>query len=374
MRQISDEDLLIFTTPGRELRMRVDVFRGTERVSEDLAPDGFTPSDFTVSWDLDGEIKQVADVDITYTDDFGRSLKPDDFQALFGPWGNDLQVSLEAHIGSQVASIPVGVLMIVKVPTATDGTGIYWLQGRRIVTGSVLTVTAHSQDERIARWGFGQATLKPTKSTCWDEIVRLTEMPVLRNVTDTGVPTLEYDRAQGDRLKQVQALFSALGGVGVVDEQGAWKCIPDEISTPVGTLNATVMDAPYSVDSEGVYNQVIGVFEDADRNPIVVPPASITEGPLAVDGAYGVYSRFYASEFVQTAAAARSALAKILKQVSRPTFERQFTALLDPRVEIGDTWTAVMPEGESVTGLITALKWQGDTMTGTLRFQEDIYA
>lgn len=374
MRTLTEQELLVFTSPGRELRLRVDVLRDGERISQQLEAEGFTPSGFEVSWDLDGEVKQVASVEIVYSHLYGESILPRDFESMLGPWGNDLDLTLEARLGSQIATLPVGQLVITSVPEATDATGKYQLQGRRIVTGSVVTVVGKSQDERIRRWGFGQATLKPAKSTCWDELVRLTGLSVARNVPDKATPSLEYERAQGDRLKQVQAIAAHLGGVAVVDAYGTLTVVTDVAGDPVGRIEGTVLEAPFRVDSNGVYNEIIGNFEDGDRNPIVVAPAQITDGPLSVNGPYGVYSRFYASEFVQTRAAAESALQKILQQVSKPSFEQQFKAVLDPRVEIGDTWTVVTPDGQEVTGLVTELKWRGDTMEGTVRFQEDVYA
>lgn len=369
MRQISDADLTIITSPAAALRYRVDVMRGAERVLTDL-----TASSPVISWDLDGEIKQLADLDIVYSDDLAGSLVPRDFQALIGPWGNELTVSAEWSIDEQRATVPVGQLLVESIPSATDDSGLYRLHGRELVLGSVVSVRAVSLDERIARRGFGAERLAPVASTCWDELARLTGMKVARNVPDRPAPKLEYERAQRDRLRQAHALATRLGGTLVVDADGVLTVVPDVVGEPVGEIAATrVIDAPYSVSSEGIYNEVVGNYEDDDRNPISVPPARITAGPLAVTGPYGVYTRYHASEFVTTRAAAVSAQRSILEQVSRPSFDRTFTALLDPRVEIGDTWTVLARDG-AVTGLVTRLEWGAGTMTGTIRHQEDIRA
>lgn len=369
MRTLSEAGLLVATSPGRSARLRVDVMRGADRVLDGIMDGGLTGVAPRLSWDLDGEIKQVADFEVVYASDFGDSLTPRAFQSALGPWGNDVQLSMEFSLGSQMVTVPVGRLMIDKNPSATDGTGIYRLMGRDIVIGSHVTVSAKSLDERVARAGFGAEKLAPVEATCWGEIARLTGMKVARNVPDVASPGLEYERSQRDRLKQVQALGRALGGAVVVDATGTLRVVPTEILTPVGVLDATPIEAPYEVDSEGVYNEVVGNFEDADRNPIVVPPAQITVGPLAVDGPYGRYTRYYASPFVTTGDAAVSAIAKLLADVSRPTFERKFGMLLDPRVEIGDTWTIA-----GTTGLVTALEWRDDQMTVTLQYRGDVRA
>ena len=77
---------------------------------------------------------------------------------------------------------------------------------------------------------------------------------------------------------------------------------------------------------------------------------------------------------MKTETAARSALEKILEQVSRPKFERDFELHLDPRVEIGDTWTVNTGTGETVTGLVTTIQWTPPTMQVTLRITGDVYA
>lgn len=369
MRTLSDRDLLIFQSPGVELRLRVDVLHGAERVLADQA--GVDP---VVSWDLTGEVKQVADLGIVYTDDQGGSILPKDFAAKVGPWGTDLQISLEAELNGQRVLAPAGLLMVESIPEAYDSDG-WRVQGRTFNLGTTLVLKAKGLDERVARRGFGAERLAPPSgATCWGEIARLTGMKIARNVPDVAAPTLEYERAQRDRLKQVHALASRLGGVLVPDADGVLTLVPDTIGAPVGTISGTVVDAPYSLDSEGVYNEVIGNFEDPDRNPINVAPARVTSGPLAVTGPYGVYTRYYASEFVTNQAAAVSALAKILAQVSTPSFDRQVTTLIDPRVEIGDTWTITTPQGD-VTGLVTSVQWdlRERTMQLIIRHQESVY-
>ena len=62
----------------------------------------------------------------------------------------------------------------------------------------------------------------------------------------------------GGRLAATQALFGILGGVGVIDPTGAWTCVPDNWGPTVATLdvgpNGTVLDVPYSIDTDGVAN------------------------------------------------------------------------------------------------------------------------
>lgn len=370
MRQLTESQLEIALSPGARMRIRVDVVRDGERLLEDL-----TATDPEVSWDLDGQRKQLARFSIVYASTFGETITPRQAMDALSPFGSEAELSLEISLGEHLVLVPVGRLPIESIPDARDATGVT-INGTDLSLGSVVDINAEDLTIRIERWGFGKETLKPpTGASCWDEIERLTRMLVARNVTDAPAPALEYVRQQGDRLTQVQALADRLGGVLVPDAYGILTVVTDLETTPAGIIAGTPLAAPYALTSDGVYNEVVGNFEaDGDRRPIVVPPAQITTGPLRVDGPYGHYTRYYSNDAVTTEAAARAALKKILAQVSRPKLEREFELRLDPRVEIGDTWTIDTGTGETVTGVVTKIAWTPPTMQLTLRITGDIYA
>lgn len=371
MRTLSEQDLLVVTSPGKKLRIRADFFLDGERVLEDA-----TAVDPSISWDLDGSLKQVSTFGIVIPSLEGESSAPKDFAARIGPWGTEVMLSLEKTLGENTVTVPVGTLRVKSIPEANEAPG-FKVFGRTLTVGTQLQIEAVDPLLNIERRGFAAEKLSPQRTHCWDEIARLTGMKVARNVPDQTVPALEYERSQGNRLVQVQALAEKLGGVIVPDADGILTLVPDEAGVSLGEIAGTPARAPYSVHSEGVYNEVVGNFEadiDGERVPIVVAPARIIEGPLRVDGPYGVYTRYYASELVTTAVAARSALDKILNQVSKPAFERPFSMPIDPRVEIGDTWTVTVSDGEKVTGVVTAVRWSDAGMDVTLRYRESVYA
>lgn len=371
MRTLSDLDFTTAMSPARTVNLRVDAFLGAERVLERLyadipGPDGRgTP--WSVSWALAGDNRIIADLALVYSDDLGGSLLPRDFQDRLTPFGTTLQLALEVSTGSQTVTIPAGEVRVDDIPNAYDA-GRYFLNGEPFTLGSYLVVGASDMLSMVRDAGITDARLAPVASTCWDEIARLTGMKVTRNVPDKPVPAIEYERAQGGRLDAVDRLADHLGGVIMTDPTGALTIVAEGERQPLWLLDQSVtLDLPVSVSAERVYNEVCGNFSDAQGNPIVVPPARITTGPLAVDGPFGRRTRYYASEFVQTVDAARSAVQRILDLESRPTFSRKFTALLDPRVELGDTGT-IAYQGEEVTGVVEALEWRADgTMTGSLR-------
>lgn len=371
MRALSEQDLLVVSSPGRKVRVRADFFLDGERVLEDA-----TAVEPNISWDLDGNLKQVSEFGIVIPSLEGESAAPKDFAAKIGPWGTEVMLSLEAKLGESTVTIPVGTLRVESIPEALDAAG-FKMFGSTLTVGTQLQVKASDQFLKIERHGFGAEKLAPVRTHCWDEIARLTGMKVARNVPDATVPALEYERSQGNRLVQVQALGERLGGVIVPDADGVLTLVPDEAEESLGVIKGKPARAPYAVHSENVYNEVVGNFErdvNGERVPLVVAPARITEGPLRVGGPYGTYTRYYASELVTNAEAAESALAKILAQVSKPSFERSFSMPIDPRVEIGDTWTVQVADGEQITGLVTAVQWDTTGMSVMLRYREDVYA
>lgn len=372
MRLLSDTELTAAMSPGRDLRLRVDAFLGADRVLERLYADapgeGGRGVPWSVSWSLAGENRLIATVALHYADDHGGSLLPRDFRSRLTPFGTTLHLALEVRAGAQTVTIPAGEVRVDDIPTAYDA-GRYFLNGRAFTLGSYLVVGGSDMLSAVRDAGFTDARLAPQASTCWDEIARLTGMKVTRNVSDRPVPGgMEYERAQGGRLDAIDRLADHLGGVIMTDPTGALTIVSAEETDPLWTLDQRVtLTAPVSVSADGVYNEVCGNFSTEAGDPIIVPPAQIVDGPLRVNGPFGRRTRYYASEFVQTRAAAESAVAKILAQESRPTFARDFTALLDPRVELGDTGT-IVHDGEHITGVVEALEWHADgTMSGTLR-------
>ncbi|WP_223690138.1 hypothetical protein [Leifsonia poae] len=98
----------------------------------------------------------------------------------------------------------------------------------------------------------------------------------------------------------------------------------------------TVVDIGYEVDTDTVYNCVVGTFEDADRNPIY-SVAEETVGPLATSGYYEENTRYYSSPLVTTQAGADSAVRAILTQsIGGQTYEVPISCIANPVIESGD--------------------------------------
>ena len=331
-------------------RLIVDVFHGSERVQQNLD---------LLSWSLDGdlgaEVKHGGRGTVVYQSEAGESLVPEGAEGVLSPFRARLFLLLEVSAGSFSETVELGWFRVKSVPYARDHFAD--VLGVRTVVASVVDVTFESLDLDIKRRGFRSEEQPPSLTSCWDEIRRITNMPVVESVPDAAIPAaFVYEATQGGRLKGLQALAGVLGGRAVIDTSGAVTVVPDALGAVVGSLvvgpDGTVMDVPYAVETEGVYNCVVGNFEDANRNPIYAV-AEVTVGPLATDGDFGEYTRYYASDLVKTQAQANAAVAKIRDQaIAGQQFEVPIQCILNPLFELGDVLD-VQGHTRPITGRVT---------------------
>lgn len=344
------ENLAQVLTGSFSTRLIADVFYGAERTFADL-PVG----SWELRWDSEARIKSGGSLTVEYTSDVADSLSPTEFADVLAPFGQELNLLMEVSAGEFRETVQLGHYRITAVPDARDE--YMRLLGRTLTVGSRVTLTLMDRMTGVDRAGFRSEEAPPSLVSCWAEIQRLTGMQVLRSVADKAIPTsVVYLAEQGGRLKAVQELAGILGGVAYVTPDGAVSVMPDEVGAAVGALtlgeSGTILDVAHSMESDGVYNEVVGNFEDDDRNPIYAT-AAIIDGPLAIDGPFGPYTRYYSSPYVKTQMAAQSAVDAILSQVSSTqTYRVPVQCLINPLIEDGDVVTVERAEGGVLTGRV----------------------
>ena len=354
MRVVS-ENLPAVLADDFSTRLIVDAFYGPDRTMPDLPQSGWE-----LRWDSEAAIKSGGKLTITYTPEVAESLTPTQFADVLAPFGQELNLLLEISASDFVETVQLGHYRIVAVPDARDVHAEF--MGDTIAVGSTVELTLQSREVAVQRAGFRSEQSPPSLASCWAEIQRLTGMQVVRSVPDAPIPNdVVYLAEQGGRLKAVQALAGVLGGVAYVTPDGAVSIIPNEPGDVVLELvlgeHGTILDVAHSMESEGVYNEVVGNFQTEDRTPIY-SVASITDGPLSVDGPYGHYTRYYSSPFVKTQAQADSAVAAILTQVSSTqSYRVPLRCILDPRVEDGDMVSVQRPGGRLLVGRVVNHKF-----------------
>ncbi|TFD27528.1 hypothetical protein [Cryobacterium cryoconiti] len=315
-------------------RLIADVFHGSERVLQDVD---------LLSWSLDGdlgaEVKMGGSGTVAHQSVHGESLTPEGAEGILSPFRARLFLLMEVTVGGFSETVQLGWFKVTGAPYAQDHFAT--VNGERVVIASVVDLVFESLDVNLKRRGFRSEEQPPSLASCWAEIRRITNMPVVESVPDKPIPAaIVYEATRGGRLKGVQALAGVLGGSGVINPAGAVVVVPDVAGDPVGSLligmNGTVTDVPYAVETETVYNCVVGNFETAERTPIYAV-AQVTIGPLAVSGPYGENTLYVSSDLVKTQAQADAFVAaRLAASVGSQQFEVPIQCIINPLFELGD--------------------------------------
>lgn len=329
------DDRLLDVLSGSYTRdLWVNVYHGTDRVMENLRM-----VDWSLDWDLSAGVSASGTGSIVYESVSGESLVPVGTKGVLSPFRARIELVLEVSAGDYRRRVSLGVFRVTKVPEAQDFTAT--VGGKTVTVGSRVKVSFLSLEEDVRRRGFRSDTQPTSLTSCYDEIRRLTDMPVEETVADAAIPaSTTWEAKQGGRLEAVKTLANALGGTALVNSAGAWTIIPDEVGDPIGELRlgelGTVLDVASEIDTDTVYNEVVGQFEDANRNPIYAV-ATAPAGDLDPSGLYLPNTRYYSSDFVKTQAQADSAVQAILDlSIGSQQYDVQIQCHINPLVELGD--------------------------------------
>lgn len=312
----------------------VDVYHGTDLVLADVK---FT--DYRLSWDLRSNIKASGSGTVVHESVKGESLLPAGVNGVLSPFRARLLVAMDVVAGEYTRRVQLGWFRVMKVPGGSDQTAI--VNGVERVMTSTVRVEFESLDTDVFWAGFRQEEQPPTLDG-YDELRRIGILPVRETVPDFTLPSgLTWEARNGGRLDAVHKVASAAGCVPVVDARGAWVLVPsDPALTPVHTLQVgefgTVIDFEQLVDSDGIYNEVVGEFESEAGEPIR-SVRTITAGPLSTSGAWLRKTLYFSSPVIKTQTAADAAVITRLAGVSgSQVYDVPVSAIVNPVVEIGD--------------------------------------
>lgn len=333
MRQHSDE-LAEVLTGSFERELSANVFNGSDRVLEGVRFE---------AWQLDADLGRgictQGSGTVIYSSTDGESVVPVGTDGVLSPFRARIEPVMTIRAGEFEESVSLGTFRVGSVPAASDS--VAWVDGRELVVASRVGLRFDSLEVDVERWGFRFPEKSPAGASAFSEIRRLTGMPVEENVADVLLPSLQvWEAKQGGRLAAVVELGRVLGGAAVVNSRGAWEIVPDAVGEPVATLRVgeqgTVLDVADEIETDTVYNEVVGTFEDANGKPIYAV-ARVTAGPLSVGGPYGVNTRYYSSDRVKTQEQADSAVRAVLDQsVGSKQYDVQIQCHVNPVLEVGD--------------------------------------
>ncbi|MEV4737191.1 MULTISPECIES: hypothetical protein [unclassified Microbacterium] len=334
MRQGSQE-LISTLSSTFERELKVNVYNGTERVLE-----GESFESWQLESDLGAKVCSSGSGVLVHESVHGESLSPVGTKGLLSPFRARVEPVLTIRDGDFEESVSLGMFRATGVPSTSDSTVEF--RGKEVVSASRVAMRFESLDEDTRRWGFRAPEQSAAGASAFAEIRRLTGMPVEQNgVADVAIPALKtWEARRGSRLDAVLEIGRILGGSAVVNSRGAWVVIPDTVGEPVATLRlgelGTVLDVADEIDTDEVYNEVVGAFEDANGNPIRVV-AEVKSGDLSVTGDYKPNTTYYSNDLVKTEDQARTAVQSILDlSTGSQVYDVQIQCHLNPLVEIGD--------------------------------------
>lgn len=317
-----------------EREVSVNVFAGSTRMLE-----GERFESWQLESDLGGKVASSGSGVIVHDSVKGESLSPVGTKGVLSPFRARVEPVMTITDGSFSESVSLGTFRVTGVPSTSDTTAT--VGGSELVVASSVGLRFMSLDEDTNRWGFRFPDQSAVGVSAFAEIRRITGMPVEQTVPDVALPAAKvWEAKQGGRLDAVLELGRILGGSAVVNSRGAWVIIPDDVGDPVATLRlgefGTVLDVADEIDTDTVYNEVIGSFEDEAGNPFY-SIAAVEAGDLAVTGDYKPNTRYYASDLVKTHAQGDAAVQSILDlSIGSQAYDVQIQCHVNPLVEIGD--------------------------------------
>jgi len=317
-----------------ERELKVNVFNGSDRVLPDLRFE---------SWQVDADLGRgictQGSGTVVHASPGGESIVPVGTDGVLSPFRARVEPVMTIRAGGFEESVSLGMFRVSSVPQASDSVTTF--EGRELVVASRVGLKFDSLESDVERWGFQSPEQSKAGASAFAEIRRLTGMAVEETVPDVALPSLKvWEAKQGGRLEAVLELGRVLGGSAVVNSRGAWEIVPDAIGDPVVALRlgaeGTVIDVADEIDTDTVYNEVVGTFEDVNGKPIFAV-ARVTSGPLSVDGPYGSNTRYWSSDLVKTQAQANAGVQSVLAQsIGSQQYDVQVQCHVNPLIEIGD--------------------------------------
>lgn len=334
MRQGSEELIAVLSGPFKR-RLVVNVFNGVKRV---------LPDETFESWELESNLGSkvctAGSGTLVHESIHGESLSPVGTHGFLSAFRARVEPVMTITEGDFAESVSLGSFRVTGNPTVQDTTA--YVDGTERVVASMVGMKFMSLDEDVNRWGLRFPEQSEVGASAFNEIRRLTGMPVeQQGVSDVNLPTAKvWEAKQGGRLDAVHGLGRILGGTAVVNSRGAWVVVPDVVGEPVATLRlgelGTVIDVADEIDTDTIYNEVVGSFEDEDGNPFW-SVAAVTSGDLAVTGDYGHNTRYYSSDLVKTQAQGDTAVQSVLDMsIGSQSYDVQIQCHVNPLVEVGD--------------------------------------
>lgn len=333
-------------------------------------------TDVSFSEDADAKVQQSGSCTIVWADDFGLSATPRDIMDWFAPFGAQLHVFSMLTVGSYTQRIEYGQFEITDVPSAYDETMEF--RGQYITTGSRVQLELKELLARVHEETFDVPTAPLSLTSAWDEVGRMTGLPLLRTVNDAAIPrTVMYEDRKLDALYELMDVV--LDAVPHMTAAGALSARPNVVGSPVATLRrgdgGCVVEVGSEMSAAKVYNRVV-VRATSSEQERVLAVAEVTDGPLRVrnpDGGvspFGERTFYQSSEYVTSGAPAQAWADSTLPNVSTLRARRvPVVETFNPLRERGDVVMVERPTEWLLGRVVTIRRGTGGTQNLVVEVQ-----
>jgi hypothetical protein len=288
-------------------------------------------TDGSLSYDGDAVKQATGSVHVRGGD---RSLVPRKPTDSLAPYGQELDIYRVVAVGETSWEIPMGRFRIEDVPDMREYFRL-WPHLKRVAGWDVQLQLVDRFDIIEADDFLVPDSPKAGNST-WDEIRRLSSLPIVVSLPDKPVPpALTYT----SRMDAITALMSNIGGVPHLTRQGALTARVKDAwltaTTPVFTVDG-VVEVSDSMSIK-LYNSVASRSSLGDNNIVAVREIRTDGDPLSVTGPLRRRVYTHTSPLIETQAQADADAETVLRRVSqRQARTVKVTCLPRPDIEVGD--------------------------------------
>lgn len=317
--------------------------------------------------DGNAEIQQSGSFTLVWTDAYGKSISPAEIADVLAPFGAEVYLYSHVQAGPFSERIPLGQFTITDVPSARDEDMLF--RGEWVTVGSVVEIEFKERLVKVQDDRFDVPSAAKDLSSVWAELGRLTNLQLLRTVTDAPIPrSVVYEE---DRLEAVYNLMDVLDAVPHMTADGALAGRPKAWPVPVDSLTraGSIVSVGRSMSPAQVYNRVAFRGKSGDQE-IIRAAVEVKTGPLRAknaDGSPSPFGRktfFVSSDYVTNGVQATEYVNRELPRVSRlRSVQVPVTETFNPSRERGDVVT-IERATNTLTGRIVSIdRDQGPTQT-----------
>ncbi|TIH33674.1 hypothetical protein D4765_14420 [Subtercola vilae] len=297
---------------------------------------------------------------VVYQGDFADSIAPQNIGDILSPFGTVLSLSVIVSAGPGFSErVMLGQFLISDTPNIV--TEAFLFNTAILTRGDSIDLSFTDYFGAVSDDKFDVPGSPPDLSSVWNEIQRLTGLPITRTITDGTIPaSVAY---QQEKLQAVYDLATVLDATAYMTSAGTVSMRPNTWPAPVDTISGgdgTLIAVVRGMSNASVRNKLV-VRSYAGNGQSVLSSGEITDGPLRTRNSDGTVSpyrsrpQFYSSQFIVTSDQADAFVQNNLSRVSvLRSVKVVVTETFNPLRQVGDVVTVVRKVDQTVTSKFVA--------------------